>query len=78
MDIAELLKSEEVQRYLRIATTKVGTMLYNELYVYIWLICVYNVFLLTIVLINLYLLIKFVGGGSKLWSFMGNTHCYSP
>lgn len=76
MDISELLKSEEVQRYLRTATTKVGTMLYNELYVYIWLICIYNVFLLTIVIINLYLLMTFIRGSRGCG--YGNPHCYSP
>lgn len=77
MDIAELLKSEEVRRHLRTATSTVGTMVYNELYFYIWLICIYNIFLLLIVIINLYLFIHFVCG-MRGGSLTSNVYCYSP
>ena len=66
MDVSELLKSEEVQRYLRTATTTVGTTVYNEIYLYVWFICIYNIFLLAVIIINLYLLIKLVNNSSAM------------
>jgi hypothetical protein len=58
MDIAEWLKNEDIQRNFRKAGSTVATAIYNEMYVYIWFICVYNIFLLVVVVINLYLLVK--------------------
>lgn len=60
MDISELLKSEEVQRHFRAASSVVGSTVYNELYFYIWFICIYNILLLTVVVVNLYLLIRWI------------------
>ncbi len=57
MDIAEWLKNEDIQRNFRKASNAVVTAVYNEVYVYIWFICIYNIFLLIIVAINLYLLV---------------------
>ena len=57
MDIAEWLKNEDIQRNFRKASGAVATAIYNEMYAYILFICVYNVFLLVVVVINLYLLI---------------------
>ena len=58
MDIAEWLKNEDIQRNFRKASGVVATAVYNEMYIYIWFICVYNIFLLIVVVINLYLLVK--------------------
>ena len=58
MDIAEWLKNEDIQRNFRKASGVVVTAIYNEMYIYIWFICVYNIFLLIVVVINLYLLVK--------------------
>jgi hypothetical protein len=58
MDIAEWLKNEDIQRNFRKASGVVVTAIYNEMYTYIWFICVYNIFLLIVVVINLYLLVK--------------------
>lgn len=33
-------------------------IIYNELYVYIWVICFYSIFLFILILVNLYLLLK--------------------
>ena len=58
MDFSELLKNEEVQKHIRKITSSVGSVVYNEIYLYIWFICIYNIFLLFIVALNLYLLLR--------------------
>ena len=58
MDISEWLKNEDIQRNFRKASGAVVTAVYNEIYIYIWFICVYNIFLLIVVVINLYLLVR--------------------
>jgi hypothetical protein len=63
MDIAEWLKNEDIQQNFRKASRAVVTAVYNEMYIYIWFICVYNIFLLVVVAINLYLLVRLVRGG---------------
>ena len=65
MDIAEWLKNEDIQRNFRKAGGTVAAAIYNEMYVYIWFICVYNIFLLVVVVINLYLLIRLWRGFDK-------------
>ena len=57
MDIAEWLKNEDIQSNFRKASSVVVKAIYNEIYIYIWFICVYNIFLLIVVVINLYLLV---------------------
>ena len=36
----------------------IGAILYNEMYFYVWLICLYHVFLIIIVVANLILLLR--------------------
>ena len=69
MDIAEWLKNEDIQQNFRKASRVVVTAVYNEMYIYIWFICVYNIFLLVVVAINLYLLIRLMRGGYTFESF---------
>jgi len=68
MDITEWLKNEDIQRNFRKASGVVATAIYNEIYIYVWFICVYNIFLLVVVVINLYLLVN-------LWR--GHINCRS-
>jgi hypothetical protein len=65
MDIAEWLKNEDIQRNFRKASGAVAAAVYNEVYIYIWFICVYNIFLLAVVVINLYFLIKIWSASSR-------------
>ena len=65
MDIAEWLKNEDIQRNFRKASNVVVATIYNEVYIYIWFICIYNIFLLVIVVINLYLLVRLWRGDSQ-------------
>jgi hypothetical protein len=65
MDIAEWLKNEDIQRNFRKASGAVAAAVYNEVYIYIWFICIYNIFLLAVVVINLYFLIKIWSASSR-------------
>jgi hypothetical protein len=56
--IFELLDKQDIQSQIKSVVSPIGTMIYNELYIYIWFICIYNVFLFLIVVFNLYLLIS--------------------
>ena len=60
MDLSEWLKKEEVQKQLRKVSGMASSAVYNEVYVYLWFICIYNIFLLGIVVLNLYLLLKLI------------------
>ena len=60
MNISELLGSDDVKTHIKDATYPLVKMIYNEIYIYIWFICIYIIFLLALVLTNLFLLIKYV------------------
>ena len=65
MDFGELLKNDDVQKQVKNLTASIGSMVYNEIYVYIWFICIYSIFLFFIAGVNLYLLIKLVSANSR-------------
>lgn len=44
----------EMKEFIR----PIVNIVYNEIYIYIWLICFYNVFLIFLVLANLFLIIR--------------------
>jgi len=55
------LQTDESRRYLKENIIHpVGQVIYNEWYIYLWLICIYHVFLIFIVLVNLILLLSFL------------------
>jgi len=55
------LKTDESRRYLKENIIHpVGQVIYNEWYIYLWLICIYHVFLIFIVLANLIILLTFL------------------
>jgi hypothetical protein len=57
--ILEMFDKNEVQSQIKSVVAPIGTMIYNELYIYIWFICIYNVFLFLIVVLNFYLLLRY-------------------
>ena len=57
-NITTLFQSADIKKYVKVAATQLGTMIYNELYIYLWFICIYNVILIFLVLANLLLLIR--------------------
>ena len=36
----------------------VAHLVYNEIYLYVWFICIYSIFLMTVTLANLFVLLK--------------------
>ena len=55
--MTNLLQNHNIQTQIKDAVYPIGSMIYNELYLYIWFICIYNVFLLLVILANFFLLI---------------------
>lgn len=51
----KMFKYEDINKYFVKPTF---TFLYNELYLYIWLICFYHILFIFIILIILYILLK--------------------
>ena len=52
----EFFSSEDIRKDNKDVIKPLGTMIYNEVYIYLWMICFYNVFLIFITLVNLILL----------------------
>jgi len=57
--LVDFFKKDESKRYLKETIIHpVGHIIYNEMYIYLWMICLYHVFLIFIVLVILYLLLR--------------------
>ena len=53
----EFLKNEDIKQDLKELMKPLVNLVYNELYLYIWFICLYNVFLIFINLAILFLVL---------------------
>lgn len=51
----EFLKDKDIRNDMKEIITPLFDMIYNDMYLYIWLICIYNIFLIILIIINLYL-----------------------
>jgi hypothetical protein len=56
----DFFKNEDIRKDVKDMLKPFAQIMYNELYLYIWVICFYNVFLIFIVLVNLFLLLKMI------------------
>jgi hypothetical protein len=56
----EFLQNEDIRKDVKDIIKPIVDIVYNEIYVYLWLICLYNVFLIFIILANLFLLLHFL------------------
>jgi hypothetical protein len=54
----ELFKSEDIRKDVKEMMRPLAGIIYNEIYIYIWFICVYNVFLIFLTLANLFVSIR--------------------
>ena len=52
------LYSEDSRKDIKAVLSPIGDLIYNEMYLYIWVICFYSIFLFIAILANLYLLLK--------------------
>lgn len=53
----EFFQNEDIHKEVKEIIKPLGNMMYNEIYLYIWFICIYNVLLLFLILANLFLVI---------------------
>ena len=57
--LIDFFKKDDSKRYLKETIIHpVGNIIYTEIYIYLWMICLYHVFLIFFVLVNLYLLLR--------------------
>ncbi len=54
----QFFQSEDIKRDFKEMIRPIVGIMYNDIYPYLWLICIYNVFLIFIVLANLVLLLR--------------------
>lgn len=65
----EFFKSEDIKHDVREMIRPVVNIIYNEIYVYLWLLCFYHIFFIFIVLANLFLLLKMLAINKKVIHF---------
>ena len=61
----DFFKNEDIKRDVKDIIRPIGTILYNEIYIYLLLICIYHIFFIFIVLANLFLLLKLLNKVNK-------------
>jgi hypothetical protein len=54
----EFLQNEDIRRDFRDLIRPIIQFIYNEIYIYLWVICFYNVFIFFLIVVNMYLLIR--------------------
>ena len=57
----DFFQKEDIRRCMKDFVKPIVTIVYNELYPYLWFICLYNVVLIFITLINLIILNRLYG-----------------
>ena len=60
-------QNDEIKREIFNFVRPVVNIVYNEIYIYVWFICIYIVLLLVITLANLFILLK-ISGQKWFWS----------
>jgi hypothetical protein len=61
----EFFQNEDIRKDVREIIKPIVHIIYNEIYIYIWFICIYNVFLIFLVLANLLLLLRWFSSSTK-------------
>lgn len=56
----DFFKNEDIKRDVKDVIKPVVSFIYDEIYVYLWFICLYNVFFILIVLAILCLIIRMI------------------
>jgi hypothetical protein len=54
----EFLQNEDIRKDIRDLIKPIIQFVYNEIYIYLWVICFYNVFIFFLIVVNMYLLIR--------------------
>lgn len=61
----EFFKNEDTRRDIKDVMKPLVQFIYNEIYIYLWLISIYHVFFIFIVLANLFLLLHLIRKTNK-------------
>lgn len=61
----DFFQNEDIKNDITSLLKSSVNVIYNEVYIYIWFICFYNVFLIFIILANLYLLLTLIKKTNK-------------
>ena len=69
-------QNEDIKRDVKEMIRPIVGIIYNELYPYLWFLCIYNVFLIFIVLANLILLLRLLKTKTNMGDF-SNSHSHS-
>jgi len=54
-------KDKEMKQNIKEILRPVTDIVYNEIYIYVWCICFFNLFLFIIILVNLFILLRISG-----------------
>jgi len=54
----DFFQNEDIKLYVREIMKPIVDIIYNEIYVYIWIICIYNIFLFLVILAIFFLILK--------------------
>lgn len=54
----DILQSEIMKRYTQELMRPIGTKIYEYIYPYIWMICIYSIFLFILILANFIILMR--------------------
>jgi hypothetical protein len=57
-NINKMLYSEDIKKYLKNTINDISGIIYDEMYLYVWFICLYHVILIFLVLANSFVLLK--------------------
>ena len=57
-NVCDFLQSDSIRKEVSEIIKPIVNIIYNEVYLYLWLICFYHVFLIFIILANLFLLLR--------------------
>lgn len=72
MDFTSFFQKEDIQKFSKDTVKVIVNVVYNEIYPYVWFICIYMVFLLFLSLANFFILL------SAHWKPVISSTCVAP
>jgi len=63
-----MLQTDSIRQEISNFVRPIVKIVYNEIYIYVWFICIYCVLLLVITLANLFVLMKIVYSPAHFWA----------
>ena len=64
--MCDFFQKEDIKRCMKDVVKPIVHIVYNEIYPYLWFICLYHVFLIFVTLINLILLTRIIRMNQKI------------